>query len=226
MDKRELYAGWVWLISAISLIVYGLVILANERLTGLDVVVNFLTELDGVYIYGGAFLSILIEGLYVVGNFFPGATLVVLLAIVSQFGGSGSFLLTIFIICVGWCLAGAVNIALAHFYGTRILQREHDPAYEVKDKPWATFYPAFRANYEVAQIAHGGKPLAVLWSSIRVKAVVSLVMLGVTALVPFFIDVNDISKEEGVASILVIAAISAVVGIHKIRRYSQQKTTA
>ena len=93
-----------------------------------------------------------------------------------------------------------------------------NPEYDVKDRLLTTWFPAFRANYEVSQIAEGGKVSTVLWSSIRVKFYACLIMLCGMAILPLIIDVNKISNEEGLLSVLVVAAISMTVGISKLRK--------
>lgn len=224
-NKGEMHSGIVWILSSISLLIYGILMLTNQHVPGVEKLVDYLSSIETTYIYLAAFISIFVEGLYVVGNFFPGATLVVLLSIFSQVNGPVSFILTIFIIFLGWCLAGVVNILVAKIYGVKILHKMDNDEYLVKDRLWTTWFPAFRANYEVAQIAQGGNLYKVLWSSIKVKFIVSIIMLFYTALLPLFIDVKDISDEEGLTTLLIVAAISFIVGFVKIRKYLKQRTT-
>lgn len=219
VKKEELYSAFVWFGSAVALLLYGFLALLNQTIPGVEELVAYISSVEGVYVYVAAFLTIIIEGLYIVGNFFPGSTLVVLLAVFSQIGGTAHFLLTIFIIFLGWSVAGAINIFGASQYRSRILKSSHDLAVNVHGRPWTTWHPAFRASYEVAQVVEGGEPYAVFWSSVWVKLRVSVVMAGVTALIPFFIDIHEISNREGFLSVLLIAGICFVVGALKLRRY-------
>lgn len=223
MNKGELYSGIVWLLSALTLFIYATLSVTNQNVPGVEQFVDYLQTVDGFYIYSAAFLSIFIEGLYVVSNFFPGATLVLVLAIVSQIGGVGSFLLTILAIFSGWCLAGVVNIFGAKFFGMKFLKRYTDDSYEVVSRPFTTWFPVFRANYEVAQIMEGGDVWQVLWSSIKVKLLASFVAMLYVAAIPYFVDINEVSNEEGALSVLVVALISFSVGIFKLRRYLKVK---
>ena len=221
-DARALYGGIVWLVSAGALFIYGIMALNSQSVPGLEELVSLLTSVEGSYIYLSAFVAILIEGLYVIGNFFPGSTLVVLLAILSQTGGIASFLLTILIIFLGWCLSGAVNILLASQYKTRFQKTSHDTLIDVKGRPWTTWHPAFRASYEVAQVAEGGSPMKVLLSSVIVKAQVSTVMVGVTYMIPKYIDIKTLSNKEGFLSVLAVACICLVIGIYKLWKFRTQ----
>ena len=93
IHKSILYAGIVWIISALSLTAYGIMGLFNAIIPGVEEMITFLSTVDGQYIYLGALIAILLEGLYFIGSFFPGASLVVILAILSQLNGYFVFLL-------------------------------------------------------------------------------------------------------------------------------------
>ena len=67
---------------------------------GVEELVSWLSRVEGWHITLAAFVTVFIEGLYFVGSFFPGATMVVLLALFSQFAGWGLFALTILLIFV------------------------------------------------------------------------------------------------------------------------------
>ncbi|OHA85940.1 MAG: hypothetical protein A2591_00005 [Candidatus Yonathbacteria bacterium RIFOXYD1_FULL_52_36] len=211
------YSGFVWLLSSASLFTYGALASVHKTLPGVEELVAYMSTVSGAYVYGVAFLSIFIEGLYVVGSFFPGSSLVVILAVLSQVGGSAIFFMTIASIFLGWCAAGMINILFAKMYHRKILNRVSDPGYLVLGRPWATWFPSFRANYEVAQIVEGGDVYKVLISSIQVKFFVSLVMMGVTALLPLFLDIHEINNEEGFIVLFTVASISLTVGLMKIR---------
>lgn len=216
MKDPQKRAGYVWLISATALGGYATLGLLDVAVPGVEELVGVLSSAQGWQFYVAGFLAILLEGLYVIGNFFPGSTIVILLAILSGFGGWMQFALTIFSIFVGWCIAGAINIYVAH----KSLRRHAAPLpeqFEVKDRVWLTWFPAFRANYEVAQVVAGGNPLTVLISSIRVRFFASLGAAVVAAVATLLIDINTINNEEGFISVLLIVCIMVVVGIRQIR---------
>lgn len=215
--KNE-YSGIIWILSAISIVIYATLAVKNKNLPGVEQLVDYMTTVSGVYIFVAAFLAILIEGFYIIGNFFPGSSLVVILAVLSQVGGPVYLLITIFAIFLGWSLSGIVNIFFAKIYHTKILNKVHNPEYKVIDRPWTTWFPTFRANYEVTQIVEGGEIYKVLRSSIKVKFLTSLVMLGIVSLLPFIIDISELSNEEGFASLFIIATINFIVGIVKLRK--------
>lgn len=218
------YSGMVWIVSALALVTYRIIGMAQADIPGVEELVTFLSSVDGAYIYLSAFIAIFIEGFYFVGSFFPGGTLVVILAILSQVTGPAAFLGTIAAIFIGWCLAGVVNILLAKTYHLKVARLEEDADYEVKDRPWATWFPAFRANYEVAQIAEGGNPLQVFLSSVRVKFKASMIAALCTLIVPLFVDIRTIDNEEGFVAVMVVAGISFIVGAVKLKRYYSRKS--
>src|SRR3989338_9087895 len=166
--KQDLYGGIVWIVAALTLFLYGLLFSLRAKVPGVEELVDFISSVDGIYIYLAAFISIFIEGLYVIGSFFPGATLVTILAILSQQLSFITFLLTIIVIFIGWCIAGGINILSARYFNSW-RKTIPDGIYQVNDHLFTTWYPSFRANHEVAQIIEGGKPLKVLLSSIRVR---------------------------------------------------------
>ncbi len=222
-NKGELYSGIVWILSACSLVTYGLLGLFSGRVPGVEQIVSFISNASGTYIYIAAFLSILIEGLYFLGSFFPGTTLIAIIALLSQVHGTMTLVTTVATIFLGWCTAGALNIFFAKTYRTQVLKQVHNDTYHVHDRLWATWFPAFRANYEVAQVAAGGNPMKVFLSSVRVKFLVSLAMIAGALIAPFIIDIHTVSNEEGFLSLAGIASISFVVGVIKIRSYLQNK---
>jgi len=129
-------------------------------------------------------------------------------------------------IFVGWCLAGVMNIYLAKAYRSKIIKLEEKEGYHVRDRVWTTWFPSFRASYEVAQVTEGGNPLKVFISSLRVKIWASLFFGGITFIIPLFFDISKTTDKEGYISVLAVALISLVVGIVKIRNYFLQKIEA
>jgi len=216
-DKSTVHSGLVWILSGSALALYGLLGLMHVKVPGIEDAVAFFSSVSGVYLWLAACIAIFFEGLYFFGSFFPGTTLVVVIAILSQVGGLFVFLGTIVAIFVGWCLAGVVNIVAARVYHITVIQMSHDDSHKVHDRIWTTWFPIFRANYEVSQIAEGGKPYEVFLSSVRVKFLVSLMLLAYTLALPLFIDIHNVSNKEGFLSLAVIAGISFTVGIIKIK---------
>jgi len=72
---KKKYAALVWILSSITLITYGLLSINNQNLPGAESLIAFVSSLQSNYIFAAAFLAILIEGLYVVGSFFPGSSI-------------------------------------------------------------------------------------------------------------------------------------------------------
>lgn len=215
-NKRQFYDALVWIISSASLFIYGYIAHTNQSIPGVEELVSFINKLDPNYIFIGAFFSILIEGLYVVGSFFPGSSLVTLLALISQKGGYIVFMYTMFFILLGWVLAGLVNILLAKIYYKNVLLMNTDENFNIKDNTYLTWFPAFRANYEVSQIVEGGNLKKVIFSSIRVKVIVMAFMFCVGLLIPLFIDLNNLNNKEGTLAVVVVASIIMAVGIYKL----------
>ncbi|MFA7193605.1 MAG: hypothetical protein WC087_01675 [Candidatus Paceibacterota bacterium] len=212
------YSAIVWFLSALSLYIYCTMGFLNAKIPGVEELVKFLSAADANHIYLAGFLSVFIEGLYFIGSFFPGTTLIIVVSILSQITGYAVFAGTMFTIFIGWCLAGLVNIIVAKTYHLKVAKLEENKEFEVKDRLWTTWFPAFRANYEVAQITDGGNVLKVFLSSMRVKFLATLAV-GIGALiVPFFIDIHSLNNEEGFTSAAVVATISLIVGIYKIKK--------
>ena len=205
------YSGLVWLAAVVGLGIYALLGTLGYQVPGVEQLVAWLSELDGWWILLAAFLAILIEGLYFFGSFLPGSTLVVVVAILAQLQSWWMFGLTILTIFVGWVLAGAINILLAKSFTT--LWPNTDPnQIEVKDDPALTWFPAFRANTEVAQIIAGASARQVFWSSVRVKVWGSLGATVYVLVLPLLIDISELENEEGFIGMFVVAVIMASVG--------------
>jgi hypothetical protein len=211
--KQHNKAAFVWIFSGIFLLLYGLIGLWIDTTPGVEQLIDLLDKANGWWLYIGAAIAIFIEGLYIIGNLVPGSTLVLLLAVFAGIGGTDMFLGTILAIFIGWVVAGFVNI-----YITAAIIPRTDILIPAKDRLLTTWYPAFRANYEVAQVASGVPPFLVLLSSIRVKAI-ACVGAGVYALIlPYFIDITAATNEEGFWWVIAIALISIAVGVWEIRK--------
>lgn len=213
--------SYVWLLSGLFLLVYAGLGIIHTKVPGVEELVTFIEQAQGPYLFLAAFLSIFIEGLYGIGNFFPGATLVVIVAALSSFKGTGFFLAIIVTIFSGWVLSGVVNIILATRYQKRLLEDNVTNTDPIKDRLLLTWFPAFRANYEVAQVADGANPWQVFLSSLRVRALASLAVALCAFIFPFFIDIKQTSNEEGFLSVIAVALISLGVGIYKLKHQAR-----
>ena len=202
----------VWLVSGVVLLFLSILGLFNQNVPGIEQLVQLLQAIQGEYILLAAFIVIFIEGLYVIGSFFPGSSIVLILAVLSQAGGFWFFALTILTIFIGWVLAGVVNLLFA-----RQLRTIQAPEYEVEDKPLLTWMPTFRANYEVMQITEGGGFWRIFFSSVRVKFLASIATALFLYVVMLFISLEEVRNEEGFITVFVVAIISLVVGVLKLR---------
>ncbi|OGG85603.1 hypothetical protein A2392_02420 [Candidatus Kaiserbacteria bacterium RIFOXYB1_FULL_46_14] len=218
-NKAEFYSALVWIIAGVSLVIFCVLGLLNTAVPGVAELVAMLSSIDSKYVYVAAFVSIFVEGLYFFGSFFPGSTLIIILTLLSQLSGPVVFVGTILSVFLGWCLASLVNIWLAKTYHFKVARLGENSDYKIEDRLWTTWFPAFRANYEVAQVTAGGNPVKVFWSSVRVKFWASLASAGVLLVVPYFVDINQISNEEGFLSVAAVAVISFGVGFVKMRKY-------
>lgn len=218
-DKSQLYAGIIWVVSAIALLVYGFLLFNDSQIPGMSDLITFLSGIDTKYIYLSAFVSVFIEGLYFIGSFFPGASLVMVITIISGTNGYSVFLITLSLIFIGWSMAGMVNIYLAKIYRNKIIKLNHSEDYHVNDRIWTTWFPSFRSSYEVAQIIEGGHPLKVFISSLRVRLLAILLLGGLSLIIPLVFDVKETSEGDNFTVIAVVFIISLVVGIVKIKKY-------
>lgn len=224
-SKSQLYGGIIWVISALALAIYGVLLFSNSQIPGIGQLIGFLSTINEKYIYLAAFVSILIEGLYFIGSFFPGASLVMIITIISGANGYFVFFNTLLMIFVGWSLAGIVNIYFAYVYRNRIIKLGHSEDYHISNRFLTTWFPAFRSSYEVAQVIEGGSPMKVFVSSLKVR-LVATVFVGIVALViPLFIDIANSSSRENFITILIVFCISLATGIKKIKDYQVARKT-
>lgn len=209
----------VWILSGLALFIYGTLGVLGKDIPGVEELVNFVNSAQGGYLYLAAFISIFLEGLYFIGSFFPGSSLVILIAIVAQAGGPIKFLGIIGTVYVGWLLVGLVNV-----FGAKLLLKHLNklPESKLEDDLGMTWFPAFRANAEVAQATEGHPKSHILMSSFRVKTIACLGAAVYALVIPFFVDIQELKNEEGFLGLSVIAAISIGTGIFKI--YEKNKT--
>lgn len=205
-------AGYVWLISALFLLTYAGLGLSGITVPGVQELVTFISATDGSYIFLAAFLAVLFEGTYLLGSFIPGTTLLTVITIISQAGGPLIFFGTIFSIITGWCVAGFINI----FVIAGLVRRGKVPELnenKVQDNLLVTWYPAFRANYEVAQVVAGLPRLAVFKSATKVRLIASSIAAVVTLIIPLFVDIREVDNKEGFLSVLMVSTVCFAVAI-------------
>lgn len=210
LNLHKEYSRLVWIFSGVSLLIYALLGLFNQNIPGVEELVSFISNISSSYLLLAAFLTILIEGLYIVGNFFPGASLVMFAALVSQVHGPLFFLQTIFVVFVGWSISGGFNVLFA-----KLFKKEGVFEKPISENLLLTWFPSFRANYEVSQTFEGKPITEIFVSSIRIKALVSFLMIFFLLIYSYFIDINEIKNEEGFITALFVAAISLFIGFKK-----------
>lgn len=212
-NDAQFYSGLVWLIGSIGLALYATVALSIGNLPGIEQLVVWLESLEGWWVLLAVFVAVFFEGLYFLGSFFPGTTIVLLLVLFAQAKSASLTLLTMAVLLLGWILSGAVNIALA-----RRLSITTEVEVLVHDRLLTTWMPSFRSNYEVAQVVAGASPWLVFWSSVRVKVWATLAASLYVLTMSFFIDVTNVSNEEGFASLFLFVVIMATVGVYQVRQ--------
>lgn len=217
-NKSIFYSGLVWLVAAAALFAYAIAGYFGLQVPGVEQLVFWLDQLQGSWIVVAAFVAILIEGLYFFGSFLPGSTLVVVVAVLAQMQSWATFALAIVSIFLGWVVAGVINILFARQM-RRIAKQTVNENYDVQDKAWETWFPSFRANYEVSQVISGAPPLKVFWSSVRVKLWGSLGATFYVLLLPVFIDIKELDNDEGFVVMLLVALVMLVVGVWQVREY-------
>lgn len=222
-DRSKIYSGIVWVFSGCLLLTYGGLGLTHTNIPGIEDLVSFINSAQGNWLYLAAFLAIFIEGLYILGSFFPGTTMVLLIAILAQTGGIMQFLGVMLTIYIGWLLAGLINIYGTKYF-TKTIHIEMNTLEKIVDNTGTTWFPAFRANTEVAQVTEGHKTSDVLLSSFRVKTYATLGATVYAFVIPFIIDIQNRTNEEGFWSLSIVALISFGVGGYKFYLYKQEKT--
>lgn len=221
-NTSEFWGGIVWIVSAISLTIYAIAGLIGVDVPGVEELVLFAENSIGFYIVLAAFITIFIEGLYFIGSFFPGSSLVIILAILAQTVSLPIFLATAIAIYLGWSMAGVFNIYGSFWYRKKFQKLVVDNSYKITDKPWVTWFPAFRANYEVAQVIEGADPRKVLISALRVRLISGIGTTLLVIVIPFILDINTIDNEEGFHSLFLIALITFTIGVWKIKHIKHE----
>jgi len=213
-DNSSYRSGIVWLLAGLAVTTYATIGILLEDIPGIQQLIVWLNSFVGMWVLVAVFIAILIEGLYFVGSFFPGSSIVLVLAILTQSDSWSLFWLTIATILFGWILASVINIYFAKKY--RIAP---DEKFIVEDRMLLTWLPAFRANYEVAQVVSGADPMQVFLSSVKVKLFGSAIVTLALVLLAEGIDVTELSNDEGFATLYVSASVMIGIGIWQIRKY-------
>lgn len=219
--SNKIYGGLVWIVSGLALLSYGILGLIQADIPGVQDIIAFVNSAEGMYLLVAAFVTIFIEGLYFLGSFFPGTSLVLLITILAQSGGYFTFAISIITVFIGWTLAGAVNILGARYFSSLVTITKLKAA-TLEQNAEITWFPAFRSNTEVAQVAEGHQPLQVFLSSTLIKLYAS-VGLGIYALViPLFIDLQAVNNKQGFIGLAVLSFVNIGVGIYKIREANKK----
>lgn len=217
-NSSQVRSGLVWLLAGVAVTTYATVGIFVEDIPGIQQLILWLNSFVGWWVLIAVFIAIVIEGLYFIGSFFPGSSIVLILAIITQSDSWLLFWMTIATIFVGWVLSSIINIYFAKRY--RI---ETDIDFVVQDKLLLTWFPAFRANYEVAQVVQGADPFKVFLSSVRVKLFGSILVTLALVVLAEGIDVNQMSNNEGFATLYVSAAVMTGIGMWQIRTYLKSR---
>lgn len=218
-DKNQLYSGIIWIISAVSLLLYIVFLSSNSNIPGIKELISLLKSIDNKYIYITAFIAMFIEGLYFIGSFFPGSSLVILIAIISGTSNYSIFFKTLLLIFIGWSFSGLFNIYFAKIYREKVIKLKQIDEYIVEDSMWTTWFPAFRSSYEVAQVVEGGNTTKVFFSSLKVRLLATILVGILSLFIPFVLDVDKSSSGENYIVIFIVFLISIIIGIRKIKNY-------
>lgn len=215
LAKPEIHSAWVWIAASGVMYVYGLLGLFALEVPGVDALISYIQSIHTSYIIIAAFLVILIEGIYAIGAVFPGSSFTLLLAAIAGLQSPGQFILVLIAIFSGWSVSSILNIVYARY----IYKPESDtPEEKLSSHVWYTWFPAFRANYEVAEIARGVSVKNVLASTLLVKLIATIVVGAIAFIVPLFIDISQIDSKEGFLGVLLIATITLGIGLFKRKK--------
>ena len=212
-DSALFRSGLVWLIAGLGVTLYASIGILFEDIPGIELLVTWLQSLVGWWLIVAVLVAIFIEGLYFVGSFFPGTSVVLLLAVLSQTDSLLLFTATMLSIFVGWCIAGIVNVLVARRFTTDTTVDRNTTEYAS-----VTWMPSLRANQEVAQVIAGASAGRVWLSSVRIKLVTCLIITVLMWLFAHLIDVTEISNDEGFATLFVSAFIMSIVVMRQIQQ--------
>jgi len=219
--KFQKLAALTWMVSALLVISYAVFGAMGFQIPGVRELADFLVGLSDIWASSAAMIAIFIEGLYLIGQLFPGSTVIVVLAISANFRGLTSFGLTIFLIFVGWLLSGFANIAVGKLLRKRAVTNfsEGENVFQAppSSSKWITWFPAFRANYEVSNVVEGYAWKEVMISSSKIKLITSLIMGATLLALAETIDIHSMDNKDGFISLLVVGIISFGMGFFKLK---------
>ena len=218
---EHLRSGIVWIATGVFLLIYGILGLFQTNIPGIADLIAFIESAKGGWLFLAAFLSIFFEGLYIIGSFFPGTTVVLVIAILGQIAGWAHFIGIIAAVYIGWIAAGSVNI-LGAKAGSSMLQKKTQHS-DPETNAGLTWFPAFRANQEVAQVIAGYSARRVFISTLRIKTITCAGLIVYALIIPFIIDLATVSNEEGFRTISILAFINLLVGSYKVHKYYKLK---
>ncbi|NYS26687.1 hypothetical protein HUK65_17030 [Rhodobacteraceae bacterium 2376] len=203
----------VWLVAGVLSIAYAVAGLLYS-LPGVVELRDWLSGATGWYIPLAAFAAILLEGTYIIGIFFPGATVVLLLGIFSAIYGASLLVVTCIAIFLGWSLTGVINAKFGSLLHRRFRGEDISDVQEavVGSSLVYSWFPNFRANLEVAQVAQGLSVRDVVFKSTIIKFFVSFVMLLLIFVVTAVFDVEMIENDEGFLALAFVGIVCLVVG--------------
>lgn len=215
--KKQLHSAYVWIFSGLALATYGFLGLTQTGIPGVENLINFINSATGILLFVAVFIAIFLEGTYVIGSVIPGTSFVLFTTILAQTGGPLKYLSVISVVYIGWLLAGVFNVTAASFLSGKLKSPETDDKLESHAE--VSWFPAFRANMEVAQTLEGYRAKDVLKESFRIKTYACLGLTVYALVVPLLLNLDDMNNEEGFKSLAVIALVNIGVGVYKILRH-------
>lgn len=219
VNESHKRAAFAWLFAAFALSVYASLVVSHTFVPGVADILLWLQHIDTRHIYVTALLAASVEGLYVVGAFFPGTSLIFLSALTAGLGGVHTLVVTSVAMYIGWLCAGVVNVAFAK----RFVKNGATPSVLKISKRLmlVTWYPAFRAAQEVAEVLDGTSPLSVFISSAYIKFLAVTCFFFGALLIPHVISVGEISNGDGVVTVFALAFCSFIVGMYYLFTISE-----
>jgi hypothetical protein len=214
-DAHDTRSALTWYIAALGLATYGTLVLFETPVPGVADLFALLEGVDAVHIYLTAFVAILFEGVYVVGTFVPGTSIILLSALVSGIGGIDVLMVTTLVLYVGWLCAGLINI----FVAKKLTKTPstHTPHSSSLYMAVLTCYPSFRAAQEVAEVVRGVRWQSVFVRSAYIKAAALCCFFVGALIVPYVIPTDTISNEEGVFTVYALAVVCVGIGLYHMR---------
>jgi hypothetical protein len=214
-DTSARNSAITWYIAAFGLATYGTLVLFDTPMPGISDLFTFLQEIDTSQVYIAAFVGMFFEGVYILGAFIPGTSLIMLAALTAGLGGVWVLAITTVAIYLGWFCAGCVNIFLAT-HVSRVPPRQDARTASLRTMI-LTCYPSFRATQEVAEIASGVPWQRVLLQSAYIKAVTLACFFVGALVVPYIVPLELITDREGVFTVYALAVVCVGIGLYHMR---------